>query len=233
MEKLGLEPLPERKYSIRVEPVLPAGSSAYYIDPLDSSIVWSQEGIILKVKPLSDDDLNREYAKGVNPFTLGNWKDPEKGYTPPLYTVFQITVINQTRERVEFDLTRVVLKTDMGWKFHCHQGSGPWDGYPYVYDYGYLRWSSLDGNTKYTEQDKNQIWERSVIQREKPVRKDNKYSGKITFPPLPTDVTSFTLEVNDFILAFDAYKAGYGNPTETTNISFSFKVHQSVTEVKL
>ena len=64
------------------------------------------------------------------------------------------------------------------------------------------------------------------------MRKGSKYSGKITFPPLPPETGSFTLEINDFILAFDRFAVGYGNPTEFTDLAFQFDVDHGVRQVE-
>ena len=66
------------------------------------------------------------------------------------------------------------------------------------------------------------VFTRSALLREKPVRKGQKHDGMVAFPPLPADVRSFALEVNDFILAFDSNEGwlrqsggnhGHGIPT--------------------
>ena len=54
----------------------------------------------------------------------------------------------------------------------------------------------------------------------------------LTFPRLPKDVKSFTLEINDFILAYDSAEAGFGNPIEFTDIHFHFTVDQGVVTVE-
>ena len=240
------------KYYLRAEPVLQE-RGAYYVDATDSSAVWSMEGVQVKIRPLNDDILNAEYGVGpTNPYTLGEWKN-RGGFTPPLHTVFQVTIINRTLERVEMDMTRVILRLDNGYRSYAADGpwdgpqgrtdyerkryrrketgepTGPWDhGYPHSYRYLYPLRGDDDGRSSQWSRDRGLIAIRSGLLREKPVRKGQKYDGKITFPPLPADVESFTLEVNDFILTFDSKEVGYGNPVETTDMAFRFKVDHGV-----
>ena len=54
----------------------------------------------------------------------------------------------------------------------------------------------------------------------------------LTFPALPRDTENFTLEVNDFILAYDSAEAGFGNPVEFTDIHFNFSVKQGIYTVE-
>jgi len=219
---------PQLRYHVEVDPVIPAVGS-YYIDPIDSSVVWGHEGLQVKIRFFDDEMLDAEFDPKVSPYTLTGWTDPKKGYTPPLWTAFEVTVINRTRERVELDPTQVVLRLDDGNHYYCRQGVGAYQEYPHYFDYSYLKWGSREGNVHYyAAYDRNQIWERSQYLREKPVRKGRKYTGMLTFPPLPMETRSFTLEVNNFILAFDRFEAGYGNPVEFMDLAFRFGVTQGV-----
>lgn len=230
------------QYYVEADPVL-SESDVYYVDPIDSSLVWSLEGVQVKVKFYNDEMLDAQYDPRYSPYTLTGWIHPELGYTPPLWTVFDITLINRTRDRVELDPTQAILRLDNGNFFYCRQkigsvprsgGRGPgdeglWQDYPHFFDYSYLKWGSHAGRVNFHAQyDRNDIWRKSEYAREKPVRKGSKYSGKLTFPPLPRESKSFTLEINNFILAFDRYEVGYGNPLEWTDLAFHFNVDQGV-----
>jgi hypothetical protein len=177
--------------------------------------------------------LDAVYDPRYSPYTLTGVKVDGLDYTPPAWTVFEITVINRTRERVEFDPTQAILRLDDGRKFYCREGVGVWRDPTEFFSYEYLKWSGRDGNTHYHANfDRNDIWRKSQYLREKPVRKGSKSSGKIAFPPLPPEVEAFTLEVNNFILAFDRFEVGYGNPVEFTDLAFRFTVDQGVRVVE-
>ncbi len=229
----SLPPQPVLKYQVQATPIIPSGESVFYQDPVDSTIVWSKEGLQLKVRFYNDEMLDARFDPQVSPYTLTGWSDPVLGYTPPLWTTFEITVINRTRERVELDPTQAILRLDNGNHLYCRQGVGVWKTLPHYYDYSYLKWSGREGNVEfYANTDRNAIWNRTAFQREKPVRKGRKYTGMLTFPRLPNDVESFTLEINDFILAYDSAEAGFGNPIEFTDIHFDFTVKQGVVTVE-
>ena len=65
----------------------------------------SRAGFRLKLRYLSDQALNREYARftfrepNLNPFTYGEDRDLDRGYAPPRFTVFELTVVNQSYPR--------------------------------------------------------------------------------------------------------------------------------------
>ena len=243
-----LKPRPHLMHYMYAQPVLPEGDEVYYVDPIDSSVGWSKEGVQLKVRPLSDQMLNEEYGLEDNPYTVGHWRN-EEGFTPAAGTVFQITIINRTRERVEMDFTEVVLRLDNGYHWHLSGGpwdgpfghsdyprsryhmkdtgepTGPWDGgYPNSYSYKYPKYGDHDGRSGYYNVPRGQIASRASLKREKPIRKGQKHNGKISFGALPAGVKEFTLEVNNFILAYDSNEVGYGNPIEFTDMVFHFKV---------
>ncbi len=228
----SLMPQSHKEYYIAVDPMLPEGDE-FYIDPIDSSVVWSQEGLQVKVKFYDDKMLDAEYDPRWTPYTLTGVEVPGYDYTPPLWTVFEVTIINRTRERVELDPTKVYLRLDNGGRLLCRQGVGRWYDKDEYYDYSYLKWGGSDGNTQYhASLDRNPIWNRSEFKREKPVRKGGKYTGKLTFPPLPEGTRAFALEINDFILAFDRFEVGYGNPVEFTSMKYDFEVDHGVRRVE-
>ena len=228
---VGCAPIGTLEYLVDASPVLDSSGGDYHIDPIDSSVVWTQEGISVKVKFYNDQMLDAEYDPKTSPYTLTPWIDPERGYTPPLWTVFDITVINQTRDRVELDPTNAILVLENGQRFFCRQGAGHWYDETEYYDYSYVKWGGRDGVTHYHANfDRNDVWTKSEYRREKPVRKGRKYNGKLTFPALPPDTKSFTLHIDKFILAFDKFEVGWGNPVEFTDMAFRFGVNQGVRE---
>ena len=61
----SLESHGQREYFIELEPVLPDGET-YYTDPIDSSVVWSEQGVQVKVKFYDDAMLDAEYGTSVS-----------------------------------------------------------------------------------------------------------------------------------------------------------------------
>jgi hypothetical protein len=226
----SMRPVPHLQYIVNTEPQLPEGST-YYIDSLDSSVVWSREGVQVKVRFHNDEMLDRQFPS-YSPFTLKGWTHPVLGFTPPLWTTFEITVINRTRPRVELDPTKLVLRADGGQRFRCRQGAGVWYDEDEYFDYSHVKWASRAGNVHYrATRQRDDIWRRHSFDREKPVRQGRKYSGFVTFPPLPPETKAFSLEINDFILSFDRFEVGRGEPLEFTSMAFDFEVDQGTVEV--
>ena len=60
----GLVP-PQLEYDLHVMPVLPEGRGDYTIDPDDSSMVFSKEGLLIKIRHLSDPELNERFPPSV------------------------------------------------------------------------------------------------------------------------------------------------------------------------
>ena len=131
----GLIPA-ELQYMVDIDPILPKGRGDYHIDPEDSSVVFSKEGAIVAIRHLTDEELNREFpplldGRHVNPYTYAE-VDPNKGYAPPRFTVFDVTVTNNTYAKVEFDPAKAVLITDQGEEFRYYdagrEGANPLGG---------------------------------------------------------------------------------------------------------
>ena len=69
---------PDLRYALRIVPQEALlEDSRYYFDSEDSTAVFEQEGFRLKLRYLSDQTLNQEYARftfrepNLNPFTYG------------------------------------------------------------------------------------------------------------------------------------------------------------------
>lgn len=235
----ALTPRPTLRYHVALRPVLPAGGE-YYVDPVDSSVVWSKEGLQVKVKFLSDAELDRKYDPKRSSYTLTGWEPISPfsragrlGYTPPLWTAFEVTVINRTLEGVELDPTQAVLRLPDGEYFYCAEGAGVYREVPHYADYTYLKWGSREGRIHYyAAYDVRQLRDRTQYLREKPVHKGRKYAGLLTFPALPPNARELTLEFDKFIMAFDSFESGYGHPKEFTDLAFHFMVDQGPVEVE-
>ena len=85
----------------------------------DGTVSYQEEGLRIDVRPLSDEDLNRRFPEdssqgkySTNPYTYGDWVDPDKGYIPKRFTVFEVSIYNYTHAKVELDPIEVVLLTD-------------------------------------------------------------------------------------------------------------------------
>jgi len=201
---------------------------AYYFDPEDSTTVFEHEGFRLKVRYLSDRELNEEYARdtfrepNLNPFTYGQDRDLDRGYAPPRFTVFHITVVNQAYPKVMIDPARMVLETDRGgrneyWDVRQRDAANSFEGY-------YMVRRGQGGNEDYYYQQRLGLVREALYRRNTFVYQGESYAGKVVFAPLHPDVREVTLSVSGIVLRVDAFD----RPTETMDAEFRLGVDQRV-----
>jgi hypothetical protein len=229
----GLIP-PRVAYQVLMAPVLPEGRGDYSIDYQDSSVVFSKEGALIKVKPMTDDELNSLYpdlfdGRHVNPYT-NSVPDPLKGFIRPRFTVFQVTVVNMTYAKIEFDPALAELITDAGEDFRYYdagrEGANPLGGNSFTKYY--KTELGISGNEKELSLERMGIVYKTIYHRSRPVFRDDKRMGMVAFDPLPENVRSIRLRLNRFVLSFDANN----NPQQTIDIEYSFKVDQQVVKLE-
>ncbi len=223
---------PDLRYALRVVPqevLLEDGR--YYFDAEDSTTVFEQEGFRLKLRYLSDQALNREYARftfrepNLNPFTYGEDRDLDRGYAPPRFTVFELTVVNQTYPKVMVDPAKMVLRTDRGgeyryWGVLKRDADHSFEGY-------YMARRGKGGNEDYYYQERMGLVREALFRRHTFVFKGDDYTGKVVFAPLHAEVRAIIVEVEDMVLRVDAFD----RPKEVTSASFAFAVAHEVAPV--
>ena len=223
---------PDLRYALRVVPqeaLLEDGR--YYFDAEDSTTVFEQEGFRLKLRYLSDQALNREYARftfrepNLNPFTYGEDRDLDRGYAPPRFTVFEMTVVNQAYPKVMVDPAKMVLRTDRGgqytyWGVLKRDADHSFEGY-------YMARRGKGGNEDYYYQERMGLVREALFRRHTFVFKGDDYTGKVVFAPLHAKVRAITVEVEDMVLRVDAFD----RPKEVTSASFAFAVAHEIAPV--
>jgi len=220
---------PQLSYRIRLTPApgLLDGAT-YYASPEDSATVFEQQGFRLKVRYLSDTDLNQEYAKdtfrepNLNPFTYGRDRDLDRGYTPPRFTVFRLTVVNQAYPKVMVDPAQMVLRTDRGdrfayWDVKERDAANSLERY-------WMERRGEGGNEEYYFSQRLGLVREALYRRHTFVFQGESYTGKVVFAALDPGVREATLEVEGILLRVDAFD----RPTETTKAVFRFGVEQGV-----
>jgi len=227
----GLIP-PELIYNVRMDPVLPEGRGDYSIDLEDSSLVFSKEGLLIKVRYLTSDELNERYpplfdGRHVNPYTY-EAKDPELGYILPRFTVFDVTIINNTYAKVELDPARALMISgdetyryyDPGREGAVALGANSFTKY-YKVELG------TSGNDREINLERMGILYKTVYHRHRPIFRGDRRSGLLVFDPLPEDNDELTLRIDDFVLAFDASDS----PLEVVDADFRFHIQQGIVKI--
>ncbi|MBM3280604.1 MAG: hypothetical protein FJY95_21380 [Candidatus Handelsmanbacteria bacterium] len=227
----GLIPT-KQKYVVEMNAVLPEGRGDFSTDPDDSSTVFSKEGLLIKVKPLSDEELNRRFpplydGRHVNPYTFDQ-KEVSTSYIPPRFTVFDVAVINNTYAKIQFDPAKAVMVTgdgrsyryyDPGREGHLAEGGNSFSKY-YRVELG------ISGYEKELALERMGVVYKSVYHRDRPVFKEDRRQGLLVFDPLPQDYKEgeVVLHFNGFVLSFDAS----GKPENTVDVEFRYQVKQGI-----
>jgi len=212
-------------YRLQLDPTPPA--QGYRIDPVDNSIVFSKEGLQVKVRYLSDDMLNAEISGPENPFTYRNQVDPKLGYVPVRFTAFQVTVLNPTFDKVELYPEKVELIADRGQVLHSYAISRPDAlGDPRNFETYFLARGVQSGNEQKLYLEQMGVVRGVVYHRDSPIFKGRSYTGKIVFDPLPKNTQEVRLRIRDFVLEFGIYDI----PKTLLTLEFPFSVEQGIVE---
>lgn len=224
----GLIP-PDLEHRMHLEPLLPEGRGDYYVDLEDSSVVFSVEGALIKVRHLNDQELDAEFpplwdGKHINPYTSGE-VDPDIGYVRPIFAVFRVTVINSTYAKIEFDPARAIVLTDAGERLTFYDASRGSDS-PNNFRKYYRVELGISGIEKNLALERMGTVYKTAYHRQRPVFRGDRHSGLVAFDALAEDVRGITLSIRDFVLSFDAND----NPERTVDCEFRFRVDQQIVE---
>lgn len=215
-------------YRVQLNPMPPA--QGYRIDPVDHSVVFSKEGLQVKVRYLSDDALNAEIPGPENPFTYRNQVDLGLGYVPVRFTVFQVTVLNPTFDKVALYPEKVMLITDRGQVLTSYAISrADAVGDPRNFETYFLSQGVQSGNEQKRYLEQMGIVRGTVYHRDSPIFKGKSYTGKMLFDPLPKRTQEARLLIKDFVLEFGIYDI----PKTLLTMEFPFAVEQGIAEPKV
>ena len=200
----------------------PAGADRYVVED-DGVVTYSLSGMRIRVEYMTDDALNQEFPDdsnrgrfSTNPYTHGDWIDPVVGHTPNRFTVFRVTVSNDTYAKVVLDPIAALLHTDRGEVLHSFgiPSYSPHESFERYYRG--IRGQS--GNEFYRFDTRMGNVRSSAYLQDTKVFKGESYSGLLAFSPLDEEVDQVQLILEDFVLKFDAS----GQPLETVDILFDF-----------
>ena len=212
-------------YQVDLRPVEIA--DGYQIDVLDSSAVFVKEGLRLKVRHLSDQELDTQFPDTDNPFTYRGEVNPELGYVPPRFTVFQIVVNNPTFDKVLLKPEKALLVTDRGMILSPYQLTrAEAMGNPRNFETYWLSRGVQSGNKQKLYLERMGTLRGATYHRDSFVFKGNSYTGKLIFDPLPKDTEKVTLKFDEFVLEFGIYDI----PKTEIDLKFTFSVKNQIVE---
>jgi len=206
-----------RYFAGPIRPLSEAQQEAHMVVKDDGTVAYVFERLEVSLRPLTDAELNRNFAshsnKGAastNPYTYGNWKPMGEDWTPPRFTVFLLSVKNYAYPKVKIDPDRIILRTENGRTFSTLSF---FELSEYYRAYA-LAWA---GNSYALYKERQELL-RKTLYVEKMVFSGQEDEGYIVFPTLPPDVERFSVEVDDIALRFN-----YADqPVETLDLIYRF-----------
>lgn len=201
-----------------------SGAENYHLDPATEAVVFSKEGLQIKVRYLSDEQLRAEIPGPQNPYVQQEI-DVRRGYRPTVFTVFQVWVVNPTFAKVRLDPGKTELVIDQGKSLSSYaidraDALGNWRNFETYF----LSRGVQNGNQQRLYLERMGKVRETVYHREAPVFKGKNYNGKIIFEALPPETVGVELVLHDFILSFGIHN----EPTERITLRFPFTVSQGV-----
>ena len=209
-------------YASELAPVQGDRASGYELGN-ENRVSYYLEGSRIDVRYLSDQELNEQFPDdskdgklSTNPYTYGNWVDPNLGYTPNRFSVFEVAVYNYTLPKMMLDPTKAVLLTDRGDLLETYTvapvaNRKSLEGY-----YRALR--RISGNEYYRFAKRIGLVRSSLYSEGEIIFKGEHYSGYLVFDPLHPKVEKVQLVLKQFAVNFDAFN----RPTQTVEIPFYF-----------
>ncbi|MEW6750447.1 MAG: AgmX/PglI C-terminal domain-containing protein [Candidatus Latescibacterota bacterium] len=218
----SLHPQPTQRASMLVPAAVQAQGCAA---APDGSLIWSRGDLQVVVQPMSDAELNRlfpeESSQGeysINPYTFGDYVDPDVGYVRNRFTVFRVTVRNGEYAKVELDPLRALLTTDR--RGEVVQAYGILAGAaPRTFEAYYRARRRPSGNEYYRFNMRMGIVRSNNYGVDEQVFKGESYGGFIVFDPLPDAVRQARLTLRNLVLKFSAF----GVPLESVDLVFAFQ----------
>jgi hypothetical protein len=206
-------------YHHHAGPIEPAGEQEESLTVADDgSVTYVQGRLEVKLRPVSDQELNRLFAgesesgtKSTNPFTYGDTEFFLGKKNRQRFTVFNLSVKNYAYPKVQIEPAHVQLVAANGreyWSLKVEQ----MDNYYRIYATGYR------GNEYGRYKSRLDLLTRTLFKNGE-IFSGQESEGYVVFPVLHPDVEQIEVIVHDAVLRFD-YR---GEPVETVDISYHFQ----------
>lgn len=207
-----------RYYTGPLQPVPEARQAVQMRVSDDGTLTFVQDRLEVSVRPLTDEELNRQLfsvsqadEESANPYTFGDWKDPETGSTPTRFTVFSLKVKNYTYPKVWVDPAKASLVASNG-RIYKPLSLLELKEYYRIYATAYAG----AGYSLYEER-------RDILTQTfypgTMVFSGQEQVGFVVFPKLHHDVERIRLDLADVVLRFNFRD----EPVETVDIGYFFE----------
>ncbi|MEW6755123.1 MAG: hypothetical protein AB1505_29695 [Candidatus Latescibacterota bacterium] len=214
---LGLAGGCGRYFAGPIRPVSEAGQQGMEVRD-DGSVVYVKERLEIGVRPMTDAELNRQFAaqssKGLestNPYTYANSVPMGEDHTPQRFTVFELRAKNYSFPKVMVDVQEARISTANGRRYDA-LGLATLDVYYRAPAVAY------SGNTYHRYRERSDLLRRTMWANEF-LFSGQERVGYLVFPVLADDVTAFAVQVPRVGLRFDYRDV----PVEEVDLGFSFE----------
>lgn len=194
-----------------------------YSQEEDGTVVYERPGMKVAVTYVSDEELNAMFPEhsnkghaSTNPYTYGNWVDPDLGYTPQRFTVFKVTVHNYTLPKINLNPAEALLTSDRGDQLHAYVREATEIGHLSFEDYYRARMGRSGVEENRFEERMGLV--RQTLYVDGKVFKGDMKEGFLAFDPLDPRVKKVQLILKDFVLRYDANDW----PSELVDLTFPF-----------
>lgn len=201
-----------------LEPAPVVGDGAAMEVSDDGSVTFVQGRLEISVRPVTDEELNRQFASfsddgasSLNPYTYGNWTDPELEEVPLRFTVFRIRVKNYMYPKMQVNPWKAVIVAQNGREYV------PLD-LAQLKEY-YLRFVIGYAGNRYANYKERMAIIRNTLYHGDLVFSGQEKDGFIVFPVLHPDVRSIRLRLRDVALRFDVWN----EPVEQIDVEYAFE----------
>ncbi|MFA6110777.1 MAG: hypothetical protein WDA75_18615 [Candidatus Latescibacterota bacterium] len=183
----------------------------------DGTVTFVQGRLEISIRPMTDEELNRQFTSAssgqessLNPYTYGDWVDPELGEVPPRFTVFRLRVKNYMYPKIQVDPMKAVIIAQNG-RQYAPLGLAQLDEYYQKFITGYT------GNRYSAHHERMAIARNSGFHGE-PVFSGQEKDGFVVFPLLHPDVGRIELQLRQVALRFGVW----GEPLEQIDVAYTF-----------
>ncbi len=216
---------PDIKLESTLTPTVNESEPKYALEE-DGAIACNLEGLKIVVKPMTDEKLDKMFPDisykeeaSTNPYTYGNWVDPDLGYTPNRFTVFVVKVFNYAQPKVNLNPLNAILISQRGDQllpYAREKKDNPTSERNFESYYEKIKGSSGVETIRFEER-LGMI--RKTLFTDGAIFKGDKKDGFLVFDPLVEGINEVTLTLKDFVLKYDANNW----PQEKIDIQFMFK----------
>jgi hypothetical protein len=198
----------------------------YKLSEDKQTIIFSTKDYKIEIKYMTDYHLNvyefpdqsQSQQYSTNPFTYGNWVDPELGYTPNRFTVFKVAIYNYAGGKINLDPENSFVRTDRGDELNCYAREEKNSRYHSLEAY-FKKKKGTSGIDDDVFESRMGVVRRSVHYLGKPIFRGDVRDGLIVFDPLAEEVEQVKLTIKDFILGYDENNQA----SEYTTLNFYFR----------